>query len=165
VFPPHHHHHFLATAGVAKYRLQIALTMPTFASSVLGVCKIILVVAAVSLVSFTYKRALFPLYGSVPVLKYLNYVFVASMIIPVGLPSIGIPRLSTVNNIGILGALICLIPKGVYYVGSYTARQGDPLLGPIITHLTVFAPAILVGSSAVLGVEVSSTDDSQYPFV
>ena len=86
-----------------------------------------------------YKRALTPLYSSVPASSYISYVTIISSALG---SIVGIP-----TSVAALayGSLLAAAPNTVFYVGKYTARWKDPVLGPIATHALVLIPLLTSG--------------------
>lgn len=93
-----------------------------------------------------YKRALTPLYSSVPASSYISYVSIISSFLG---SIVGVP-----TSVAALayGSLLAAAPNTVFYVGRYTARWGDPVLGPIVTHAIVLAPILVSGIALFQGV-------------
>ena len=86
-----------------------------------------------------YKRALTPLYSSVPTNSYISYVSIISSFVG----SIVDAPASVVALV--YGSLLAAAPNTVYYVGKYTARWKDPTIGPIVTHAVVLVPILASG--------------------
>ena len=86
-----------------------------------------------------YKRALTPLYSSVPASSYVSYVSIVSSILG------SIVDVPTGAAALVYGSLLAAAPNTVYYVGRYTARWKDPILGPIVTHAIVLFPILMSG--------------------
>jgi len=86
-----------------------------------------------------YKRALTPLYSSVPASSYISYVSIISSVLG---SVVGVP-----TSVAALayGSLLAAAPNTVFYVGKYTARWRHPTLGPIVTHAVVLAPMLMSG--------------------
>ena len=86
-----------------------------------------------------YKRALAPLYSSVPASSYVSYVSIISFFLG---SVVGVP-----TSVAALayGSLLAAAPNTVFYVGKYTGRWRDLTLGPIVTHAIVLAPILMSG--------------------
>lgn len=107
-----------------------------------------LVILSQSLALLAYKRALIPLYSSVPASSYISYVAVISSV----LGSVAeVP--ASVATLA-YGSLLATAPNTVYYVGRYTARWRDPALGPIVTHAVVLTPILVSGVALLQSVHV-----------
>lgn len=52
------------------------------------------------------------------------------------------------------GSLLAAAPNTVFYVGKYTARWRDPVLGPIVTHALVLVPILVSGTALFQSVHV-----------
>ncbi|KZT29235.1 hypothetical protein NEOLEDRAFT_1127909 [Neolentinus lepideus HHB14362 ss-1] len=112
---------------------------------------------SLSLIIFTYQRALEPIYGSVPTSLYLWYVVV-------GAGSLGVfaPVFNLWSATGLVGALLSVVPYSTYWVGVYSARYHDPIYGPLATHLAVLAPIIYLGANIRITME---TDKPGSPLI
>ena len=86
-----------------------------------------------------YKRALTPLYSSVPASSYISYVSIISSFLG---SVVGVP-----TSVAALayGSLLAAAPNTVFYVGKYTGRWGQPTLGPVVTHAVVLVPILVFG--------------------
>ncbi|KAI0353003.1 hypothetical protein OH77DRAFT_1407713 [Trametes cingulata] len=104
----------------------------------------ILVLAGLSLVAYEYRRALEPLYGSAPTNLHLTKIVWASSILGSFAPSIPISRATLA-----LSLLLYALPHTSYWVAVYTGRLGDPVWGPIATHLIVLLPILSLGVAIV----------------
>jgi hypothetical protein len=103
----------------------------------------VIVILLQSFALLAYKRALTPLYSSVPASSYISYVTIASSVLG---SVVGVP-----TSVAALayGSLLAAAPNTVYYVGKYTARWRDPILGPIVTHVMCVGPDIGIRSCVV----------------
>ena len=110
---------------------------------------IILLIAANSLVTFFYIRALDPLYGSVPINLYIDKVVWAATIIGAFGP---VPPLWP--SFAIFGGLVISIPTSSYWVALYTGRTENPTIGATATHLVVLFPILYFGVSLVKRITV-----------
>jgi len=95
-----------------------------------------------------YKRALTPLYSSVPASSYVLHAIIISSVLGsvAGVPT-GIAALA-------YGSLLAVAPNTTFYVGKYTGRWGDPVLGPIVTHTVVLVPILMAGIALLQSVHV-----------
>ncbi|KAI0677382.1 hypothetical protein C8Q78DRAFT_1002534 [Trametes maxima] len=120
----------------------------------------ILVLLGLSLVAYGYKRALEPLYGTAAPNLHLPKIVWASCILGSFAPSVPIPRAA----LG-LGLLLYALPHSSYWVAVYTARQGDPVWGPVATHLIVLLPILALGVAVVKALQEApySKDDPSAP--
>jgi hypothetical protein len=121
----------------------------SFLSSTYGILRILVILFSVSCFLFAYKRALNPLYATVPTENYLNYVFGASLFLPALTPHPPI-RISLLA----FGILCILAPNSSYWIAALTARKTDPVLGPLVTHATVLAPVVYMASSMAMNINV-----------
>ncbi|KAI9056518.1 hypothetical protein FKP32DRAFT_1670308 [Trametes sanguinea] len=104
----------------------------------------IVVLLGLSLATFSYRRALEPLYGSAPTNLHLSKVVWASCILGSFAPSVPIAR----ATFG-LGLLLYVLPHSSYWFAVFTGRMGDPIWGPIATHLGVLMPILSLGVAIV----------------
>jgi len=98
-----------------------------------------IVILSQSFALLAYKRALTPLYSSVPASSYISYVTIVSSALG---SVVGVP-----TNVATLayGSLLAAAPYTTFYVGKYTARWRDPVFGPIVTHAVVLVPILMSG--------------------
>lgn len=113
------------------------------------------ILVSLSLITFAYRRYLEPLYGSGPT----NHHF--SKIVWVGCiaGSFG-PTLPILPAAFAAGVLLLALPNSAYWVAVYTARFGDPVWGPVITHILVIVPVLYLGVAIVKALQVSSLSAS-----
>jgi len=99
----------------------------------------VIVILSQSFALLAYKRALTPLYSSVPASSYISYVTIASSV----LGSV----VSVPTSVAALayGSLLAAAPNTVHYVGKHTGRWRDPITGPIVTHVVVLVPILVSG--------------------
>ena len=109
----------------------------------------ILVLLGLSLVTYAYKRALEPLYGSAATNQHLAKVVWASCILGSFAPSVPISR----ATLG-LGLLLYALPHSSYWSAVYTGRMGDPVWGTVATHLIVLLPILSLGVAIVKALQV-----------
>ncbi|KAA1466507.1 hypothetical protein DENSPDRAFT_831357 [Dentipellis sp. KUC8613] len=129
------------------------------ATTVLLVFPILAVLAGLSLTTFLYRRVLDPLYGGVPTQRHLDKIIWAASITG-GLA----PSLPGWLSLLVSGILLCAMPNTSYWVALYTGRWGDPVYGPLVTHIVVLFPVMYFGVSLirkmVLYIEASSEQQS-----
>ena len=108
------------------------------------------VLLAQSFALLAYKRALTPLYSSVPTSSYISYVSIVSAALGsvVDVP-ISVAALA-------YGSLLAAAPNTVFYVGKYSAKWKDPVLGPIVTHAIVLVPILATGFALFQSVQVGA---------
>ncbi|KAH9943288.1 S-adenosyl-L-methionine-dependent methyltransferase [Epithele typhae] len=102
------------------------------------------VLLGLSLVTWTYRRALEPQYGSAPTNLHLSKVVWSSAILGSFAPAVPLSR----ATLG-LGLLLYAFPTATYWSAAYTARLGDALWGPVATHLIVLLPVLSLGTALV----------------
>ena len=107
-----------------------------------------LVILSQSFALLAYKRALTPLYSSIPASSYISYATVVSSVLG---SVVEVP--ASVAALA-YGSLLAAAPNTVFYVGKYTARWRDPVLGPIVTHALVLVPILVSGVALLQGVHV-----------
>lgn len=110
----------------------------------------VLVILSQSFALLAYKRALTPLYSSIPASSYISYATIVSSVLGsvVEVPA-GVAALA-------YGSLLAAAPNTVHYVGKHTARWRDPVLGPILTHALVLVPILVSGVALFQSVHVSA---------
>ncbi|KAI0939151.1 hypothetical protein AcV5_000646 [Taiwanofungus camphoratus] len=109
----------------------------------------VVVLLCLSLSVFAYRRSLTPLYGTAPTDHHFNKVVWAACIIGSFAPIV--PILPAVLAAGIL---LCLMPNTAYWVAVYTGRMGDPIWGPVATHMAVITPVLGLGVAVVKALQV-----------
>jgi hypothetical protein len=108
--------------------------------------EVAIAILPVSLILFTYERALNPLYGSGPT----NYTL-TTVILPTIFASAVHPFRISTTYIWLYAALgLSLAPNATYWVAVWTSRMRDPVWGPAITHVTVLAPLIFTWTACVI---------------
>ena len=95
-----------------------------------------------------YKRAITPLFSSVPASSYISYAQVASSVLG---SAVGVPCSAAALA---YGSLLAAAPNAAYYVGKYTGRWRDPVFGPIVTHTVVLVPILVSGVALMQSVQV-----------
>lgn len=108
------------------------------------------IIAALSLTTWLYGRALEPLYGSVPTNLHLDKVIWAASILGTLGPA---PPLWT--SVAVMGTFFCSLPNLAYWVPLWTARWHNPVFGPVATHLLVLFPVAYSGIAIVKNLVVS----------
>lgn len=105
-------------------------------SLVVGAVELLLSVVPVALYLFAYERTLLPIYASVPTKYFLKRTFVLSVVPAAIVPvKLGMNRL-----LFLLSVVLAIAPKATYHVAVWTARKGNPVLGPAATHLLTLVP-------------------------
>ena len=107
-----------------------------------------IVILSQSFALLAYKRALTPLYTSVLASSYIPYVTIVSSVLG---SVVGVP-----TSVAALayGSSLAAASNTVYYVGKYTARWRDPILGPTVTHAIVLVPILVSGVALLQSVHV-----------
>ncbi|EIW61205.1 uncharacterized protein TRAVEDRAFT_56579 [Trametes versicolor FP-101664 SS1] len=120
----------------------------------------IAILLGLSLATFTYKHSLEPLYGDAPVSLHLTKIVWAASILGTFAPSVPISR----ATLG-LGLLLYALPYSSYWVAAYTGRLGDPVWGPVATHLIVLLPILSLGVALVKALQEApyAKDDASAP--
>lgn len=104
----------------------------------------------ISLFTAAYERTVNPLFGSVATAKYMNYVIHASTALAIILPK---PSRSLL--LPSIASLVLAAPHTAYWVSVFSARSGDPVLGPLVTHAIILAPVIYLAVSLATSIDVS----------
>ncbi|KAF8551473.1 S-adenosyl-L-methionine-dependent methyltransferase [Imleria badia] len=104
----------------------------------------------ISLFTAAYEKAVDPLFGSVATAEYINYVVHGSTVL-----AIILPKLSRSLLLPSIAILVQVAPHTTYWVSVFAARNGDPVLGSLVTHATVLAPVIYLAVS--LATSIDST--------
>ncbi|KAJ3799211.1 spermidine synthase [Lentinula aff. detonsa] len=102
-----------------------------------------------SLVLFTYERAVIPIYASVPTKLYLPHFTLLALAIPHLSSFIYLRKLSQWKRY-IAGLALALAPNATYWVAIWTARWKDPYLGPAILHAVVLVPLVFAVANCVI---------------
>lgn len=113
---------------------------------------ILTIIATLSLAFFFYTRFLEPLYGSVPTNNYMDKLIWLPCLLGAYAPS---PSLW--SSLGLFGVLLSALPLSSYWVAALTARWGDPLIGPLVTHALVLIPVVYAGIATVSKIVVRQT--------
>ena len=108
------------------------------------------VLLGLSLVTWAYRRALEPQYGSSPTSLHLTKIVWSASILGSFAPTVPISR----ATLG-LACLLYALPTAAYWVAAYTARFHDPVWGPVATHLIVLLPTLSLGVAIVKALQVS----------
>ena len=123
--------------------VHVALTRVAAIGALLGL----------SLVTWAYRRALEPQYGSAPTTLHLNKIVRSASILGSLAPTVPLSRATLA-----LALLLYALPNSSYWVAAYTARLGDPVLGPVSTHLLVLLPVLSLGVAIVKALQVCVAD-------
>ncbi|CDO76562.1 hypothetical protein BN946_scf184982.g21 [Trametes cinnabarina] len=117
----------------------------------------IVVLLGLSLATFAYRRALEPLYGSAPTNLHLSKIVWASCILGSFAPSVPLSPAA----LG-LGLLLYALPHSSYWFAVFTGRLGDPIWGPVATHLGVLMPILSLGVAVVKALQVGAPVELPY---
>lgn len=101
----------------------------------------------ISLCLFLYERLLIPIYGSVPSTYLLDKIVFVVTLAAAFQPYLISPSVNALAA----GVVLALQPNVSYHVAVWTARKGNPVWGPTITHALAIAPLIFVMVSAAVG--------------
>ena len=107
------------------------------------------VLLGLSLVTWAYRRALEPQYGSAPASLHLGKVVWSASILGSFAPTVPLGHATLA-----LAFLLYAMPTAAYYVAVYTARMGEPIWGPVATHLIVLLPVLSLGVAIVKALQV-----------
>ena len=145
---------FLAAHADTSLR-EVYVDMPEIKSSAVFVNALtkllsVIVLVGLSLVVFAYRRSLEPLYGSAPLELHLGKVLWLSCILGSFAPTLPIWPVTLLG-----GGLLLAMPQSAYWVAVYTGRMGDPVWGPVITHVVVLIPVLTLGVAIVKALQVS----------
>lgn len=119
-------------------------------ANVVGKAVSVVIVLGLSLNVFAYRRSLIPLYGTAPVEQHLNKISWLACAIGSLLPLIPLQYALLA-----LGVSLCAMPNSAYWVAALTGRLHEPIWGPVLTHLIVFAPILALGVLTVRILQVS----------
>lgn len=107
---------------------------------------VIAVLSPLSLVIYTYERALVPLYGSGPTNEHLNKFVIAGALLaavnPIALP----PWLNWL----FISIALAIAPNANYWVAVWTSREHNVILGTLKTHAYVILPLVFIMASPVM---------------
>ncbi|KZV65795.1 hypothetical protein PENSPDRAFT_689537 [Peniophora sp. CONT] len=121
----------------AKSAAFILLAFPMLAT--IGAC---------SLATWAYKRALDPLYGSIPTDIHLTKAIWAGT--GIGGFLIPVSWLSGWTSALLFGLSVATLPTVAHYAAVFTSeRLHDALLGPIATHAIALVPSVTFGVSTI----------------
>ncbi|KAF9534772.1 hypothetical protein CPB83DRAFT_842919 [Crepidotus variabilis] len=113
---------------------------------------VLAVALPLSLIVFAYEREIVPLYGFVSTMLYLDKVMLAAMLLSALQPF----PINTSLNYLLTAVALTAAPNATYWIAVWTARQKDPLWGPVITHAAALGPLAFLLSSFVI--ESEDTD-------
>ncbi|KAH8115415.1 S-adenosyl-L-methionine-dependent methyltransferase [Phellopilus nigrolimitatus] len=145
---------------MARKKSSTSSKVPPVASPVTTKKPVLVIQTAVSLATlslaiFVAKDELTPLFGGLAAtlcLKLTVIVLLASFtFLPVGEP-LGDSR------IPLLSGLVCIAPPAFHWLSSWTARLGNPVLGPLLAYTPVLAPVVYLTLD---GVRVLTTGRSR----
>ena len=118
------------------------------------------VLLGLSLVTWAYRRALEPQYGSAPASLHLGKVVWSASILGSFAPTVPLGHATLA-----LAFLLYAMPTATYYVAVYTARMGEPIWGPVATHLIVLLPVLSLGVAIVKALQVCPCASVYLPYV
>ncbi|KAF8969500.1 spermidine synthase [Flammula alnicola] len=124
---------------------------PNFIRLGLNAIRFVSVVLTLSLVIFVHERGLIPLYGSGPTSFLLDKIVFAAVIASAIHP---VP-VSLTRNLLYTAVALSIAPNATHWIGVWTSRRKDPLLGPAITHATALAPLVFLLTTFVAEMEDS----------
>lgn len=133
-----------ATVTVGTANMPTARTWTSAKASI----SIFAISVGISLFTAAYEKAVDPLFGSVATAEYINYVVHGSTALAIILPTPSPPLL-------LLATFVQAAPHTSYWVSVFAARNGDPVLGSLVTHATVLAPVIYLAVSLATTIDVS----------
>ena len=111
----------------------------------------ILLLIGLSIATYAYERTLTPLYGFAPTRLHMNKIVWGAAILGTFLPT-----LSAWTSFFVTGVLLCVMPQAAYWAAVYSGRYGDPVWGPVATHMATLGPFLYFGFSVVKELQVSS---------
>jgi hypothetical protein len=103
--------------------------------------KSLLLLLALSFATYASQLALHPLYGSVA--SSVNF---GTLTLIACLSSSVLPIIPPRYAFLFIGCLLQVSPQIAYHVGALTARRGNPMLGPMITHACTVFPVVLIAA-------------------
>lgn len=109
------------------------------------------VLLGLSLATWSYCRALEPQYGSAATALHMSKIVWSAAILGSFAPTVPLSSATLA-----LSLLLYVLPTVTYYAAVYTARLGDPVWGPVATHLMVLLPVLSLGVALVKALQVSS---------
>ncbi len=124
---------------------------PTGATTAAAHLLSIFLLIGLSIATYAYERTLTPLYGFAPTRLHMNKVVWGAALIGTFLPTV-----SAWTSLVTTGILLCAMPQGAYWAAVYSGRYGDPVWGPVATHLATLAPLLYFGFSVVKELQVST---------
>lgn len=66
-----------------------------------------------------------------------------------------LPKPAICQALLVLGTLVQIVPHSTYWVGVHAGRYGNPIVGPLVTHVLVLAPVAFLSASLVMHINVS----------
>ncbi|KAH7334831.1 S-adenosyl-L-methionine-dependent methyltransferase [Rhizoctonia solani] len=101
------------------------------------VAKCILLATGLTLASISFQEILHPLYGSIATSFHYRKVALASVMASLLLGLTGITERGALVGIA---SFLAGSPMAALWIGSWTARFGSPVWGPVVTQLFIAAP-------------------------
>ncbi|KAI0750969.1 S-adenosyl-L-methionine-dependent methyltransferase [Daedaleopsis nitida] len=111
----------------------------------------IAVLLGLSLATWAYQRALEPQYGTAPTSLHIGKIVWSAAILGSFAPTVPLSSATLA-----LAILLYALPSAAYYVAAYTASFGDPVWGPVATHLVVLLPVLSLGIAIVKALQEST---------
>ncbi|KAG9127703.1 hypothetical protein FRC07_010626 [Ceratobasidium sp. 392] len=131
--------------------------------------KCIALAAGLTVASISFQEVLHPLYGSIPTSYHYRKVTLGSAMASIILGSL--TSLSEQSALIGIASFLAAAPLSALWVGSWAARLGSPIWGPVITELFIAAPVwclsafLLSKWMSSLSTQVSSSPAVSPPFV
>ncbi|KDQ17982.1 hypothetical protein BOTBODRAFT_29296 [Botryobasidium botryosum FD-172 SS1] len=111
---------------------------------IIQLVKILALLAAFFVSNIASQLALHPLYGSIPTSLHFHDVTLFATLLSTFTPLIS-QNTSQTNVLIAIGTVLSIAPVSILWSGSALGRLGDPVWGPVITHLTSAAPVLFLG--------------------
>ncbi|CAE7119427.1 unnamed protein product [Rhizoctonia solani] len=109
----------------------------SFLEMVQTVTKCVLLALGLTLASISFQEILHPLYGSIATSFHYRKVTMVSVMAALLLRLTGIDERMALAGIA---SFLAGSPVAALWIGSWTARFGSPVWGPIVTHSFIAAP-------------------------
>ncbi|KIK67828.1 hypothetical protein GYMLUDRAFT_36606 [Collybiopsis luxurians FD-317 M1] len=133
------------------------LQIPLLKTSLNG----LLLAVSLSLILFTYERAMVPMYASVPTKLHLPHFALSTLILPHILQFWSKARPISKWKWVVAGSALALAPNATYWAAIWTARLKDPYWGPAVVHFTVLVPLVF----AIANCTVSHQDAPNFTYL
>ncbi|CUA67077.1 hypothetical protein RSOLAG22IIIB_02998 [Rhizoctonia solani] len=130
-----------ATSQTAKNTTDATNVTPapkkSFLEMIQIVIKCILLSIGLTLASISFQETLQPLYGSIATSFHYRKVTLVSVMASLLLGFTGMDERKALVGIA---SFLAASPVATLWIGSWTARFGSPVWGPVVTHLFIAAP-------------------------